>query len=58
MCIRDSNKLGTLIRHSRTTSVKGQAHTVKLEFDDVDIDTDTHTDILARILADTSDTRD
>jgi len=31
---------------------------VKLEFHDADTDTDTDTDILARILADTSDTRD
>ena len=31
---------------------------VKLEFYDTDTDADTNTDILARILADTSDTRD
>jgi len=31
---------------------------LKLKFHDADSDTDTDTDILARILADTSDTRD
>jgi len=47
-------------RPSKKTGNVALSSPVKAAFHDtdVDIDTDTYTDILARILADTSDTRD
>ena len=55
------HELTPRLKHQRSRShayEKRHRCTVKLEFHDAETDNDTDTDILARILADTSDTRD